>query len=198
MDDIEKLESEIQAKISQLNALRKAVPPTPVKNYEFETIEGKTSLLNLFGDKSILFAIHNMGQTCRHCTLWADGLNGFLPHLENDFSVVLLSKDPPDVQRAFANSRGWRYRLASHGGGDYIREQSVSPGQDNYPGFVVYRRDGQKIAKLNSTTFGPGDLFCPVYHILPLAGRGEEDWEPEFSYWARSKKPAPGGLNVLE
>ena len=45
-------------------------------------------------------------------------------------SVVLLSKESPEVQRRFANSRGWRFRLASHSGGDYIREQTVVAGQD--------------------------------------------------------------------
>ena len=85
----------------------------------FDTLDGRTSMRALFGDKDRLLLIHNMGQGCRYCTLWADGFNGFLPHLESVMSVVLVSKDPPDVQRAFANSRGWRFRLASHGGGDY-------------------------------------------------------------------------------
>jgi predicted dithiol-disulfide oxidoreductase (DUF899 family) len=65
-----------------------------VKNYEFETLEGSVSLLELFAGKSKLFAIHNMGQGCRYCALWADGINSFLQHLENEFAVVFLSRDP--------------------------------------------------------------------------------------------------------
>ncbi len=61
-----------------------------------------------------------MGQGCRYCTVWADGFIGFLPHLENAMSVVLLSKDPPELQRRFANERGWRFRLASHDGGENV------------------------------------------------------------------------------
>src|SRR5215475_3894172 len=140
MTEIEQLETEIQEKITRLNELRKSAPPVPVKNYEFKTLDGGVTLLDLFAGRSILFAIHNMGQGCRYCTLWADGLNPFVTHLESELAVVLLSKDPPEVQRAFANSRGWRFRTASHGGGKYIQEQSVTPGEKNYPGLVCYTR----------------------------------------------------------
>jgi predicted dithiol-disulfide oxidoreductase (DUF899 family) len=198
MNQIEQLEKEISEKVEQLNQLRKHAPPTPVKNYEFKTLDGDASLLELFAGKTKLFAVHNMGQGCRYCTLWADGLNAFLPHLESEFAVVLLSKDPPETQRAFANSRGWRFRMASHGGGEYIREQSVLKGETNMPGMVAYQRNGDQILKLNSTTFGPGDLFCPLWHILSLAGLGEEDWTPQYAYWHRPKKLDDGGLKILE
>ena len=128
------LERNIGELMAELNALRKSSPGTPVPNYTFATLTGQVSLLELFGGKDKLLAIHNMGQGCRYCTLWADGFNGLLVHLESALSVVLLSKDLPEVQRRFANARGWRFRLASHGGGAYIREQSVFKGDDNFPG----------------------------------------------------------------
>jgi predicted dithiol-disulfide oxidoreductase (DUF899 family) len=198
MNEIAQLEVEIMEKVTRLNELRKAAPPVPVKNYVFESLEGRVSLLDLFAGKSMLFAIHNMGQGCRYCTLWADGLNAFLPHLENEFAVVLLSRDPPQLQRTFANARGWRFRMASHGGGDYIREQSVVEGKNNMPGLVCYERGGDQIFKKNMTTFGPGDLYCPVWHILSLAGIGEESWTPQYSYWKRPQKMDDGGLKILE
>src|ERR1700722_15664234 len=128
MNEIQQLEHEIMEKVAKLNELRKNATPALVKNYEFATLEGKASLLDLFAGKTKLFAIHNMGDSCRYCTTWADGINAFLPYLEHEFAVVLLSLDPPERQRAFANSRGWRFRMASHGGSDYIREQSVADG----------------------------------------------------------------------
>jgi predicted dithiol-disulfide oxidoreductase (DUF899 family) len=198
MTEIQQLEKEIFEKTTKLHELRKAVAPTPVKNYEFTTLEGKTSLLDLFAGKTRLFAIHNMGDSCRYCTIWADGITAFLPHLENEFAVVLLSKDPPERQRAFANSRGWRFRMASHGGGEYIQEQSVCEGQNNYPGMVCYTRKDDQIFKLNSAVFGPGDQFCSIWHILSLGGIGEDAWTPQYSYWRRPQKLADGGLNILE
>lgn len=172
--------------------------PAPVKNYTFQTLDGSATLRDFFGDETRLFAIHNMGQGCRYCTTCADGINAFLPHLESEFAVVLLSKDPPEQQRRFANSRCWRFRMASHGGGDYIREQSVIPGQDNMPGMVCYVREGDQVLKMNSTVFGPGDLYCSIWHILSLAGIGEENCTPQYSYWKRPQKMDDGGLNILD
>ncbi|HVX10452.1 MAG TPA: DUF899 family protein [Pirellulales bacterium] len=198
MNEIEQLQTEISQKIARLNELRKNATPTVVPNYTFKNLEGSVTLLELFADKAKLFAIHNMGQGCRYCTMWADGINAFLPHLESEFAVVLLSKDPPETQRTFANGRGWRFRMASHGGGDYIREQSVVPDKDNMPGMVCYTREGGQVHKLNSVVFGPGDLYCSIWHILSLAGVGEADWTPQYAYWKRPQKMDDGGLKILE
>lgn len=197
-EKIVQLEQRIGELIAELNALRKTIPGTPVPNYTFETLTGQVTLLELFGGKDKLLAIHNMGQGCRYCTLWADGFNGLLPHLESALSVVLLSKDPPDVQRRFANARGWRFRLASHGGGAYISDQSVCDGDDNFPGAVVYERDGDTIQRKNTCAFGPGDLYCAMWSLLGLAGLDDEDWTPQYTYWQRPAELDDGGSNVLD
>ena len=178
--EIEALEQQIFELNMKLVELRKdSSPGEDVPNYTFQTQSGDTTLLELFGDNDKLLVIHNMGQGCRYCTLWADGFNGFVPHLESAMSVVLVSKDAPDIQRRFANSRGWRFRLASHSGGDYIREQSVKKEQDNMPGAVVYERNGDKISRMNTCLFGPGDLYCSMWSLLGLAGISTTDWTPQ-------------------
>ena len=192
------LEQNIGELIAEFNTLRKRNPGTPVPNYSFATLAGEVTLLELFGEKDKLIAIHNMGQGCRYCTLWADGFNGLLPHLESALSIVLLSKDPPDVQRQFANARGWRFHTASHGGGAYIREQSVFEGDDNFPGAVVYERDGGDILRKNACVFGPGDIYCAMWSLLGLAGLGEDEWTPQYSYWQRPAELDDGGANVLD
>ena len=194
--------AEIQQQIfeltGELGTLLKQSRGTEVPDYRFASAEGEVSLLDLFAERDTLLAIHNMGQGCRYCTVWADGFNGFLPHLENAMSVVLLSKDPPELQRRFANERGWRFRLASHGGGDYVREQTVVDGQDNYPGAVVYKREGDKVLRFNACVFGPGDLYCSLWSLLALAGMGAEDWTPQYSYWRRPEVLDDGGENVVD
>jgi predicted dithiol-disulfide oxidoreductase (DUF899 family) len=197
-DRISELELQIGELMSELHALQKASPAAPVPDYTLENLAGETTLLDLFGERDTLLAIHNMGQGCRYCTLWADGFNGLLPHLESALSVALLSKDPPEIQRRFANARGWRFQLASHGGGDYIREQSVMAGDDNYPGAVVYLRDGDTILRKNACVFGPGDIYCAMWTLLGLAGIREEDWTPQYSYWRRPESLDDGGRNVLD
>lgn len=195
--EISDLEQEIFELTAKLNELRKKSPGQEVQNYAFSTLDGAATLLELFGDSDKLLVIHNMGQGCRYCTLWADGLNGFIPHLESVMSVVLVSKDSPDVQRKFANSRDWRFRLASHGGGDYIKEQTVMDGSTNMPGAVFFERKGDQIFRRNACVFGPGDLYCSMWSLLSLAGLGDGDWTPQYNYWNRPEVLDDGGENVL-
>ena len=196
--EISKVEQQIFELTAKLNELRKSGSGDEVRNYAFATISGETDLLSMFGDKKQLLLIHNMGQGCRYCTLWADGFNGFLKHLESVMSVVLVSKDSPELQRQFANSRDWRFRLASHGGGEYIREQTLMEGTENMPGAVVYERDGDKITRKNNCVFGPGDIYCSMWSLLGLAGLSESDWTPQYAYWKRPEKMDDGGENLLD
>jgi len=195
--DIAALEQQIFELTAKLNNLRAEQSGTKVPDYTFSTTSGEVTLLDLFGEQQQLLVIHNMGQACRYCTLWADGFNGLLPHLESVLSVVLVSKDPPAVQRTFASSRGWRFNLASHGGGAYIHEQSALAGSGNLPGAVVYKRQGDEILRKNACVFGPGDLYCAAWPLLALAGIGEAAWTPQFRYWQQPAQLEDGGENVL-
>lgn len=195
---IAELETKIFELTAQLQTLRKTAEGEPVTDYAFTTLDGETRLSALFGDHQQLLVIHNMGQGCRYCTLWADGFNGLLPHLESAMSVVLVSKDPPDVQRRFANERGWRFRLASHGGGAYLSEQAVSQQAENMPGAVVYEKSGDKVLRKSSCIFGPGDMYCSMWSLLALAGLGADEWTPQFNYWSRPTTLDDGGANVLD
>jgi predicted dithiol-disulfide oxidoreductase (DUF899 family) len=197
MTELQAAEKELFELTRKVAALRRESKPTPVKNYSFQTLEGKISLLDLFAGKDTLFLIHNMGQGCRYCTLWADGLNAFVPHMESQYAIALVSKDDPQTQRRFANSRGWRFRMASHGGGDYIKEQTVVAGEGNMPGVVCYTRQGDQIFRKNSAVFGPGDEFCSQWNLLSLAGLGEDQWVPQFNYWKCPEKLDDGGQNFI-
>jgi predicted dithiol-disulfide oxidoreductase (DUF899 family) len=196
MTEADKLEAEIMEKAQRLGALRQAEPPVEIGDYLFATMEGEVSLSALFAGRERLLAIHNMGGGCRYCTLWADGINGVLPHLEAAMAVVLVSKDPPEAQRRMAQDRGWRFRMASHGGGAYMKEQSV--GEGNYPGAVVYERRESKILRRGRAPFGPGDLYSPLWHLLALGGLGEADFTPQFHYWRRPQKMEDGGANLID
>ncbi len=194
--EIREIEQKIYQLTLQLNELRKEHLAEEVANYEFNTLNGSVRLMDLFAHHEQLMLIHNMGQACRYCTLWADGINGFLPHLETVMSVVLVSKDSPEEQHRFANERGWRFRLASHERGPYLAEQSVMVDGSNMPGVVVYQRCKEKILRRNSAMFGPNDQFCSMWSLLSLAGRGTEDWTPQYSYWQRPKIMDDGGDNL--
>lgn len=197
-DEITAIEKQLFELTTKLNELRKKNSGAEVDNYTFSTLDGEVTLLDLFGGNDRLLVIHNMGQGCRYCTLWADGFNGFLPHLESAMSVVLVSKDSPDIQRKFANSRGWRFRLASHGGAQYIQDQNVMAGEKNAPGAVVYERDGTRITRKNTAVFGPGDLYCSIWNLLGMAGLGVADWTPQYNYWQRPQQMDDGGKDMID
>ena len=60
-----------------------------------------------------LLMIHNMGEACRYCTLWADGFNGFLPHLEDALSAAFPREDIRRVvSEAGATSVSYQVRFS--------------------------------------------------------------------------------------
>ena len=191
--ELAQAEKELFELTQKVAKLRAANPGNEVKNYSFKTMYGEIHLLDLFGKHDTLFLIHNMGQACRYCTLWADGLNGFIPHLESQFAFAMVSKDDPELQRQMANNRGWRFQMASHKESDYLKDQNIGTDYSNAPGMTCYKREGDKILKMNSVPFGPGDEFCSLWNVLSLAGISAEQFTPEYNYWQRPKKLEDGG-----
>lgn len=179
---LKELEAQLVKLNEEIEQVRAQQVPVEVENYIFQTLNGSVSLSELFGQREQLMLIHNMGSQCRFCTLWADGINGHLPYLESVLSVVLVSHESPAYQRKFAIDRGWRFNLASHGGGQYIKDQCVFGQADNYPGAVVYRKDGDKIMRLNRAPFGGGDQFNAFYGLMSLADFDSNAWEPQYHY----------------
>ena len=104
---IEQLEKQIFDAKRELAALRKERAPEPIDNYELTDGFGMpVSLSSLFRGGDTLIVIHNMGPSCSYCTLWADGINGILAHLEKRAVVVLESPVSAEEQRTFALDRG--------------------------------------------------------------------------------------------
>jgi predicted dithiol-disulfide oxidoreductase (DUF899 family) len=190
-DQIEKLESELMVKQDELAALRRQLPQQAVEDYAFVGASGERALLSsFFGDADDLIVIHNMGARCSYCTLWADGLNGWLPHLESRAALVVVSPDEPKVQQAIAEKRNWRFRMFSDAEGrftedmGFIREDEGKLGP--WPGFSTFHRDREnRIVRIAHDSFGPGDSYCGVWHIFGLLDRGVNGWEPRLHYGDR-------------
>jgi predicted dithiol-disulfide oxidoreductase (DUF899 family) len=188
LEEIEKLENNIMEMKSRLAELRRAVISQEVSDYQLTGPDGeKTSLSQLFGEKKDLLVIHNMGKSCPYCTLWADGINGVIDHIENRTSLVLVSPDPPEVQKEFASSRGWKYRMLSSIESGFSRAMGFEVEKEgrtyHLPGASGFRlgEDG-KICRVSSTFFGPGDDFCSVWHLYDLLQDGHAEWQPKYSY----------------
>ena len=166
----------------KIRELQQSVEPEEVSDYEFASAEGKVRLSGLFGDKEYLFVIHNMGAGCRYCTLWADGFNGILPHIENRAAFVVASPDEPATQQRFKAARGWRFRMVSYRDTSFAHDMGYRSDDGWLPGVSVFRKRGQKICRVSDTGFKPGDDLCAIWHLFDLLPEGANGWQPQYMY----------------
>jgi predicted dithiol-disulfide oxidoreductase (DUF899 family) len=167
----------------KMRDVQAAIEPEEVKDYTFKRAEGSTVRLSeLFGNKLDLFVIHNMGQSCPYCTLWADGFNGAYDHLSNRAAFVVASPDPPEKQRQFAQSRHWKFPMVSHEGTSFAEDMGYRSEGRFMPGVSVFRRDGGRILRVSDAPFSPGDDFCAVWHFFDLIPEGTAGWQPKYKY----------------
>lgn len=184
-NEITALEKEIFRKKEELTKLRHQIPPEPVSDYTFHgPNDTPVKLSELFGDRDELLLIHNMGKGCPYCTLWADGFNGVLNHIENRTAFAVVSPDNTATQAQFAASRGWKFRLVSGKGNSFTEDMGfLSAKKSQQPGVSTFRKDESgNITRIAKTSFGPGDDYCFVWHLFDLLPNGINDWEPKFKY----------------
>ena len=189
MSDIQKqLEiawKEMQALRDKINDLQRRQSGEEVANHNLADTDGNPiKLYDLFGEKSDLIVVHNMGKGCAYCTLWADGFNGTWQHLENRAGFALVMPDDPETVKEFASRRGWNFRIFSNNRGDFTRTMGFENEKGGpMPGVSTFYRDaGGKVTRISSTFFGPGDDYCPQWHLLAMLKDGADGWEPKFSY----------------
>lgn len=179
------LEDEIARLKARLAEVRRGTPRVVVKDYQLLESDGSpVRLSGLFGDKSDLLVVHNMGRSCPYCTLWADGFNGVVDHLTSRAAVAVVTPDEPETMARFAAGRGWRFRMASGRGSEFTRDMGMEPEPGKYwPGASGFRRrDDGVIERVTCATFEPGDDFCSVWHLFELLADGANGWQPRYSY----------------
>lgn len=178
LDDYLRQIADIRGKMRALTA---EAEPQAVKDYEFATLAGPVKLSALFAGKDDLIVIHNMGRSCPYCTLWADGFNGIYQHLADRAAFVVTSPDPPEIQKDFAQGRGWRFPMVS------LKDKEFAVDMGYYedgcmPGISVFRREGARVVRVSNVGLGPFDDFCAAWHLFDLLPGGPGDWRPRFSY----------------
>ena len=178
---IREIEVQIQTLKGELRKLRAANPAKLVQNSGLCDASGPIVLGDLFGHHEDLLIIHNMGEACSYCTLWADGLNGLKSRIEERCAVVIVSPDDPARQAAIKEERGWTFRMAQDPTKEFSRELGFYTDRDGwYPGVSAFHRDEDgRIFLTNYTHFGPGDDFCAIWPLFDLLAGGDKGWEPE-------------------
>jgi len=187
-DRVQVLERDIAAKRKELQELLNESARGEVADYELIDGDGRrVHLSDLFGDKEDLLVIHNMGAACPFCTLWADGFNGIVPHIESRAAFVVVSPDAPEAQKQFAASRNWTFRMYSGAGSDFSQEMGYSFEKNGQvyqlPGVSAFhkRTDGT-IIRTGRDSFGPGDVYSGIWYLFALLDNGVGNWEPQYSY----------------
>jgi predicted dithiol-disulfide oxidoreductase (DUF899 family) len=117
----------------ELSRERRELPWTRVdKQYVFAGPSGKETLADLFAGHHQLIVQHFMfdpswDAACKSCSFWADGYNGFFPHLEQrDLAFVAISLAPLDKITAFKQRMGWTFKWVSSLGSDFNRDYQVT------------------------------------------------------------------------
>ena len=177
----------LRTQLSQVRAeLREALAEAAqmdVADFAFETLRGTVTLSALFGDKSDLFVIHNMGVSCPNCTMWADGFNGLYPHIADRAAFVLVSPDRPETQAAFAAERGWKFSMVSDRSKDFFRAMGfVNDSGRATPGVSAFQKSGANIHRVSAAGFDPDDDFCPTWRLFDLLPQGADGWRAQFKY----------------
>lgn len=155
-----------------------------VSDYSFKDWNNKdVKLSSLFEGKEDLILVHNMGKRCPYCTMWADGFNGVIDHLQDRASFVVVSPDNPETQKMFATSRGWKFKMVSAKGTSFNKDMGFEKNGEADPGVSIFQKDdNNKIVRVSKDKFGPGDHYCIVWHFFDLLPKGDNGWQPKFKY----------------
>ena len=186
--EIDSLENEVELAKQRLVEARKRRPKEPIEDYVFKYFdESEVRLSELFGDKNDLIVVHNMGTGCRHCTMWADGFTGLVPHLQDRAAFVVCSPDKPEVQKKFATKRNWNFKMVSAHDNSFVKDmgfwEDSGPYPGPWPGVSTFHRDPDgRIYRVAKTHFNPNDDFCAVWPFLDMLEGGTNGWEPKYSY----------------
>ncbi len=187
---IQKLEHDIRKAKAKLAALRRKAPRERVEDFVLTDSFGKPIVFSdLFDGRDELILIHNMGTQCSFCTLWADGFNGQLRHLERRAAFVVESPDAPAVQRQFAADRGWGFRMVSSKGSPFREAMGFGGKGGPQPGVSCFVREkGGEIFRVSRADFGPGDNYCVFWDLVDLLPAPQAKHYGEVDYYYSKRR----------
>ncbi len=205
-------EGELITHRERVAELRRSLPRgATIEDYAF--IEGpadlgagdapsEVSLSELFSgpDRSVVIMqlMYGKAQTspCPMCTMWLDGLNGVVDHLDQRLDFVVVAAAEIDQLRAHARDRGWdKLRLLSASGSTFKYDTGSEDAEGNQGStFSVFGRDDDGTLfhsysahpQWSETDYQRGlDLMSPVWNMFDLTPQGRGDWYAGLSYEPR-------------
>jgi predicted dithiol-disulfide oxidoreductase (DUF899 family) len=209
-EELRQAEVELMRQREAVAALRRRLPEgTPVEDYQF--VEGPRDLHD--GDDPVttvrlseLFSSPDRALVVQHvmygkrqvspcpmCTMWVDGLNAVLPHIEQRADFVVASAADPVALRSHARARGWdKVRLLSCGDStfqyDFCAEDEEGNQNSAFSVFTLdagggvrhtYTSHPQMADDVNERGI---DLMSAVWNLFDLTPQGRGDWYAELRY----------------
>jgi predicted dithiol-disulfide oxidoreductase (DUF899 family) len=208
-------ERNLKNEIERVATLRRALPlGAAMSTYVFEegprelgTQAGqgnervtKIALQDLVGERSLVVYHLMLGEdddeACPMCSMWVDGFNGIVHHLNQRVDFAIIAQAPLPKLRDWARKRGWnKLRLLSSFGTTFNADMNLErpdwqPNLKQSPGVSVFRKDGDGIVHHIYTCtpeFVPKeqrgmDLLSPVWNVLDIVPEGRDEWFPNNSY----------------
>lgn len=192
------------------------------KPYTFDAPAGRTSLADLFGERSQLIVYHFMfdptwSQGCKSCSFVADHYNGVVVHLAHrDISMVTVSKAPIEKIEAFRARMGWTFPWVSGAKTDFGRDFGVSFTDQELadertvynfttrpypirelPGLSVFYKDPRGGIFHTYSTFARGlEDFLTAYRYIDVTPRGRDEAQTGGMGWLRHHDRYDGAAYV--
>ncbi|MDQ0857572.1 DUF899 domain-containing protein [Bacillus sp. V2I10] len=182
-------EKELTRALDALAAERRRLPMVRIdKEYVFEGLNGKVSLLDLFDGRRQLIVYHFMmapgsDHRCPGCSSFVDNI-GHLAHLHaRDTTLILVSPAPLSQIEPYKKRMGWTVPWFSSNGDNF----NVDCGAGSGFGLSVFLRDNDSVFRTYYTTARGVDRIKADFNFLDLTPFGrQEDWEDSPEGWPQT------------
>jgi predicted dithiol-disulfide oxidoreductase (DUF899 family) len=169
----------------RVSQLRRDLPWVKVeKRYEFDTIDGKKTLADLFEGRSQLIVQHFMfgpdwEAGCVGCSFGADHADAAYQHLKHhDVTYVAASRAPLAKLQAYKKRMGWHFNWVSSLNNEFNYDFHVSFTRDELAKGKVYynfEMTETKMEDLPGESVFIKDSDGTIYHTYSEYGRGGEE-----------------------
>ena len=212
-EDYVKVRKEILKREKQLTIMRdhiardlQALPWVRVsKDYVFAYKDDEKgpvmhrSLTDMFGDREDLVVYHLMldegwDGPCSICSLWLDGFNGQLPHIQSKAAFVCIAKAPCDSFPAILKEKGWHFRIYSskdnafnkdfrveHTSNEELKCYNFGTGwahpAGQLPGVSIFHKVGDEIFFTNGVYSRGLDALNMTHAIFDMLPYGREGFQ---------------------
>lgn len=191
VEKLRKLEKKNTRARDKVSALRRRLPMTEMKNYEFDTVDGKKSFVDLFEGRDQLIVYHFMyhpkdDSFCAGCSFVAD----HIPHLAHvharNTNFVMISHAPLKSIQRHKTRLGWTQPWHSALRNSFNQDLAIDGDREH--ALSVFLRDGNKIFRTYYTGARGVEYLGTPFALLDVTPWGrQEKWEDSPKGWPQTE-----------